>query len=103
MQNAIGFVETRGDVAAFAAADAMVKAANVTIIGREQVGTGLISVLVLLISPGVVGVFFIADRFAGHWLSVVVALVAGTLLSSVTTLWLMKKTAGDRTRGHSHD
>ena len=66
-------------------------------------GRGLISVLVLVIAPGVVGVFFIADRFAGHWLSVVVALVAGTLLSSVTTLWLMKKTAGDRTRGHSHD
>ena len=65
-----------------------------------EASRGLISVLVLLISPGVVGVFFIADRFAGHWLSVV---VAGTLLSSVTTLWLMKKTAGDRTRGHSHD
>lgn len=46
MQNAIGFVETRGFVGAFAAADAMVKAANVTIIGREQVGHGLVSVLV---------------------------------------------------------
>ena len=46
MQNAIGFVETRGYVAAFAAADAMVKAANVTIIGRELVGAGLVSVLV---------------------------------------------------------
>jgi microcompartment protein CcmL/EutN len=46
MQNAIGFVETRGYVAAFAAADAMVKAANVSIIGREQVGAGLVSVLV---------------------------------------------------------
>ncbi len=46
MQNAIGFVETRGYVAAFAAADAMVKAANVTILGREQVGAGLVSVLV---------------------------------------------------------
>ncbi len=70
-----------------------------------EASRGLISVLVLLISPGVVGgVFFIADRFAGHWFSVAVALVAGTLLSSVTTLWLMKKTAGDRTRGgHSHD
>ena len=41
MSNAIGFVETRGFVAAFAAGDAMVKAANVTIIGREQVGAGL--------------------------------------------------------------
>jgi ethanolamine utilization protein EutM len=46
MSNAIGFVETRGFVAAFAAGDAMVKAANVTIIGREQVGAGLVSVLV---------------------------------------------------------
>jgi len=46
MSNAIGFVETKGYVAAFAAADAMVKAANVTIIGREQVGAGLVSVLV---------------------------------------------------------
>ena len=39
MSNAIGFVETRGYVAAFAAADAMVKAANVTILGRD-VATG---------------------------------------------------------------
>jgi ethanolamine utilization protein EutM len=46
MSNAIGFVETKGYVAAFAAADAMVKAANVTIIGREQVGAGLVSILV---------------------------------------------------------
>ncbi len=46
MQNAIGFVETRGYVAAFAAADAMVKAANVTVLGREQVGAGLVSVMV---------------------------------------------------------
>jgi microcompartment protein CcmL/EutN len=44
--NALGFVETRGFVAAFAAGDAMVKAANVTIIGREQVGAGLVAVLV---------------------------------------------------------
>ena len=47
MSNAIGFVETRGFVAAFAAGDAMVKAANVTIIGREQVGAGLVSVHVI--------------------------------------------------------
>jgi ethanolamine utilization protein EutM len=46
MSNAIGFVETRGFVAAFAAGDAMVKAANVTIVGREQVGAGLVSVQV---------------------------------------------------------
>ncbi len=46
MSNAIGFIETRGYVASFTAADAMVKAANVEIIGREQVGAGLVSVLV---------------------------------------------------------
>lgn len=46
MSNAIGFIETRGYVAAFTAADAMVKAANVDIVTREQVGAGLVSVLV---------------------------------------------------------
>ncbi len=43
---AIGMIETKGYVAALAAADAMVKAANVTIIGREEVGDGLVSVIV---------------------------------------------------------
>jgi len=40
-------IETRGYVAALAAADAMVKAANVTIIGREQVGDGLVAVTII--------------------------------------------------------
>ena len=44
--NAIGMIETKGYVAALAAADAMVKAANVTIIGREQVGDGLVAVVI---------------------------------------------------------
>jgi microcompartment protein CcmL/EutN len=39
-------IETKGYVAALAAADAMVKAANVTIIGREEVGDGLVSVVI---------------------------------------------------------
>jgi ethanolamine utilization protein EutM len=43
---ALGLIETRGFVAAVAAADAMVKAANVTIVSRVQVGGGLVSVLV---------------------------------------------------------
>jgi microcompartment protein CcmL/EutN len=38
---AIGMIETKGFVAALAAADAMVTAANVSIVGREQVGDGL--------------------------------------------------------------
>ena len=46
MSNAIGMIETKGYVAALAAADAMVKAANVTIIGREQVGDGLVAVII---------------------------------------------------------
>ena len=44
--NALGMIETKGYVAALAAADAMVKAANVTIVGREQVGDGLIAVII---------------------------------------------------------
>jgi ethanolamine utilization protein EutM len=44
--NAIGMIETKGYVAALAAADAMVKAANVTIVGREQVGDGLVAVII---------------------------------------------------------
>lgn len=60
----------------------------------------LISVLVLLIMPGVVGVFFVADEFAGQWLAVGVALVAGTLLSVVTTLWLMRRFAGPEVQSH---
>ncbi|MEI2811055.1 MAG: BMC domain-containing protein [Nocardioides sp.] len=45
--NAIGMIETKGYVAALAAADAMVKAANVTIVGREQVGSGLVAVTIV--------------------------------------------------------
>lgn len=44
--NALGMIETKGYVAALAAADAMVKAANVTIVGREEVGDGLVAVVI---------------------------------------------------------
>ncbi len=43
---ALGMIETKGYVAALAAADAMVKAANVTIVAREQVGDGLVAVVI---------------------------------------------------------
>jgi ethanolamine utilization protein EutM len=46
MNNAIGMVETKGYVASLAAADAMVKAANVTLVGREEVGDGLVTVII---------------------------------------------------------
>ena len=45
-ENALGMIETKGYVAALAAADAMVKAANVTIVAREEVGDGLIAVVI---------------------------------------------------------
>ena len=45
--NAIGMIETKGYVAALAAADAMVKAANVIILGREEVGDGLVAVTIV--------------------------------------------------------
>ena len=43
---ALGMVETRGLVAAIEAADAMVKAANVVLIGSEKIGSGLVSIMV---------------------------------------------------------
>ena len=46
VQQALGMVETRGLTAAVEAADAMVKAAEVTLIGTEKIGSGLVSVMV---------------------------------------------------------
>jgi len=44
--DALGMVETKGLVGAIEAADAMVKAANVTLIGYEKIGSGLVTVMV---------------------------------------------------------
>ncbi|QGY41895.1 BMC domain-containing protein [Pseudodesulfovibrio cashew] len=44
--NALGMIETKGLVGAVEAADAMVKAANVTLVGKTQVGGGLVTVMV---------------------------------------------------------
>lgn len=41
--NALGMIETKGLVAAIEAAEAMVKAANVTLVGKEHVGGGLLT------------------------------------------------------------
>jgi len=46
VMEALGMVETRGLVAAIEAADAMVKAANVVLIGSEKIGSGLVSIMV---------------------------------------------------------
>ena len=45
-QEALGMVETRGLTAAIEAADAMCKAANVTLVGTEKIGSGLVTVMV---------------------------------------------------------
>jgi ethanolamine utilization protein EutM len=46
MNDALGMIETKGLVGAIEAADAMVKAANVTLIGQQQIGSGLVTVMV---------------------------------------------------------
>ena len=45
-QQALGMVETRGLTAAIEAADAMTKSAEVTLVGTEKIGSGLVSVMV---------------------------------------------------------
>ena len=46
VQQALGMVETRGLVASIEAADAMLKAANVALVGTEKIGSGLVTVMV---------------------------------------------------------
>ena len=43
---ALGMIETKGLIGSIEAADAMVKAANVVLIGTEKIGSGLVSVMV---------------------------------------------------------
>ena len=45
-QEALGMIETRGLIAAVEAADSMLKAANVELVGTEKIGSGLVSVMV---------------------------------------------------------
>ncbi len=45
-QEALGMIETRGLVAAVEAADAMIKAADVRLVGTEKIGSGLVTVMV---------------------------------------------------------
>lgn len=45
-KEALGMVETRGLIGSIEAADAMVKAANVKLIGMEKIGSGLVTVMV---------------------------------------------------------
>ena len=45
-KQALGMIETRGLVAAIEAADQMCKAANVTLVGSEKIGSGLVTIMV---------------------------------------------------------
>ena len=45
-QEALGMVETKGLVSAIEAADTMVKSANVTLVGYEKIGSGLVTEMV---------------------------------------------------------
>lgn len=46
MKEALGLIETKGFVGAVEAADAMVKAANVRLLGKEKTGSGLVTIMV---------------------------------------------------------
>ena len=46
MSDALGMVETKGLIGSIEAADAMVKAANVTLVGSEYIGAGYVTVLI---------------------------------------------------------
>jgi microcompartment protein CcmL/EutN len=45
-KEALGLIETKGLVASVEAADAMVKAANVNLIGKEVIGGGFVTIMV---------------------------------------------------------
>ena len=45
MSEALGMIETKGLVGAIEAADAMTKSANVTLVGYEKIGSGLVTVM----------------------------------------------------------
>ena len=63
---ALGMIETRGLVAAIEAADAMVKAANVVLIGTEKIGSGLVSVMVRGDVAAVKSATEVGANAAGH-------------------------------------
>ena len=44
--NSLGMIETKGLIGAIEAADAMVKSANVSLVGYEKIGSGLVTVMV---------------------------------------------------------
>ena len=66
MMEALGMIETKGLVGSIEAADAMVKAANVHLIGKEHVGGGLVTVMGPLVFYFFNAVVFAASPFLPH-------------------------------------
>lgn len=62
----------------------------------------LIAILILLIMPGVVGVFFLGNQFDGQWLAIGLALVGGTFLSVLSTLALLRLQLPGRAEEEPH-
>lgn len=71
-QESLGMIETKGLVVAIEVADAMAKSANVSLIGYEKVGSGLITVMVRG-DVGAVQAAVEAGRAAGERIGTVVA------------------------------
>ncbi|SDW32953.1 CidA/LrgA family protein [Marinobacter mobilis] len=63
----------------------------------------LIAILIVLLMPGVVGVFFLGNRFDGQWPAIALALVGGTFLSVLSTLALLRLQLPDSSKARSHD
>ena len=99
MQEALGLVETKGFVGAVEAADAMVKSANVQLIGSEKIGAGFVTVMVVaarrVINPTMVlayaaieGVFIgmFSNIFNQIYPGIVMQAVIGTFAAAGVTL-----------------
>ena len=61
-KEALGMIETKGLVGAIEAADAMVKSANVTLVGYEKIGSGLVTVMVRAVKASVDAGTVAADK-----------------------------------------
>ena len=62
MKEALGMIETRGLIGAIEAADSMVKAANVSLIGKVQIGSGLVTA----VDAGAAAAKRVGELFGAH-------------------------------------
>jgi len=85
---AIGMIETKGYVPALVAADAMVKAANVEIVERKEVGGGLVSVVI----SGDVGAVKAATEAGAE---------SASKVGEITAIYVIPRPHGDLTKHFS--